>query len=703
LRQLKGVKGIVKSVAFSRDGTRIVTGEDPQNYSEVPLGTPGAATVWDAETGEALVHLKGLTQGVDGVALSPDGTRIVTTGSSPAARTLLPTTGSMNSELKVWDARTGEVLLDLTRIREEPDWTDQRGCVAFSPDGTRFVTGGIRNGENKGDTATVRDTETGKVLLELEHGRGITCLAYSLDGTRIVTCSGLGMVKEWDAQTGKLLPLALKGHKGTVRSVTFSAYSQRIVTGGADGSVRVWDARTGTSLLDLKGYLGSIESVAIDPDGTRIVAAERESGVGARRSDKKTADAVSVWDARPSKPHLTLKGSTGLITDMTFSPDGTRIVTGGSDGTAKVWDTGTGVPQLELKTHTDRIASVSFSLDGTRIVTGRLTPDEARESPGSAEKTTKVWDARTGQELPGEAIPTRAPNKRISPDGRLFAFTNWLSADAEILPWKLDDEERAYRRILTRPELWRDREGYESARVALDEFAARFYIQRLPPAERPVLEAQFGWDRELAAGRERDAVPHLAILSAASPHDLEMALKVGALQAWFGMDEAYAATCVRSLTFAKGLSDPKAMQVMARICCVRPTADKARQEAVLALARKAVELDKKNLACRLALGMAEYRSGHFAEADAALIALKEPGVGAFYRAMSLHRQGKKDEARKLATEAAARLRNIPLPRDEKKPLEGGHRPIAPNALIMWLTYKEAKALIGFDEAPPEKK
>jgi hypothetical protein len=68
--------------------------------------------------------------------------------------------------------------------------------------------------------------------------------------------------------------------------------------------------------------------------------------------------------------------------------------------------------------------------------------------------------------------------------------------------------------------------------------------------------------------------------------------------------------------------------------------------------------------------------------------------------MSLYRQGKKDEARKVATEAAAILRNVPLPKDETKPLEGGHRPIAPNALFTWMAYKEAKALIGFDEAPP---
>ena len=70
------------------------------------------------------------------------------------------------------------------------------------------------------------------------------------------------------------------------------------------------------------------------------------------------------------------------------------------------------------------------------------------------------------------------------------------------------------------------------------------------------------------------------------------------------------------------------------------------------------------------------------------------GTAAFYRAMSLFRQGKNDEARKLATEAAAKMK--PLPADEQNPMAGG---ADHDDLILWLAYKEAKALIGFD-APP---
>ena len=63
--------------------------------------------------------------------------------------------------------------------------------------------------------------------------------------------------------------------------------------------------------------------------------------------------------------------------------------------------------------------------------------------------------------------------------------------------------------------------------------------------------------------------------------------------------------------------------------------------------------------------------------------------------MSLFRQGKPDEARKVAIAAAAKMK--PLPADEQNPLAGGANA---DDLILWLAYKEAKALIHFD-APPD--
>jgi hypothetical protein len=117
-----------------------------------------------------------------------------------------------------------------------------------------------------------------------------------------------------------------------------------------------------------------------------------------------------------------------------------------------------------------------------------------------------------------------------------------------------------------------------------------------------------------------------------------------------------------------------------------------------------VELEDRNITLKLTLGMAEYRSGHFAEADAALLAAADgarknnnssvAGTATFYRALSLFRQGKENEARKLATDAAAQMK--PLPQDEKNPMAGG---ASPDDLLLWLAYKEGKGLIQFDAAP----
>jgi tetratricopeptide (TPR) repeat protein/tRNA A-37 threonylcarbamoyl transferase component Bud32 len=176
-------------------------------------------------------------------------------------------------------------------------------------------------------------------------------------------------------------------------------------------------------------------------------------------------------------------------------------------------------------------------------------------------------------------------------------------------------------------------------------------------------------------------------------------------QAWFGQDKELAATCDQALRFLRDTRDPTTAERVAKICSLRQADDKT-HEAALVLARRAVELRKGHPVLdwfQMALGMAEYRSRHYAAADAALLAASQLGnknyhvsvTTAFYRAMSLFRQGKNEEASKVASEAVTRMK--PLPADEKNPLTGGANH---DDLILWLAYKEAKALIKFEAAAP---
>ncbi|MBI1918919.1 MAG: hypothetical protein HYS12_29875, partial [Planctomycetes bacterium] len=82
---LKGHTGQVWSVAFSADGTRIVSGS-----GESQVIKPGEVKVWDARTGQETLALKGHTGPVLSVAFSADGKRIVS--------------GSQDQTVKVWDA-----------------------------------------------------------------------------------------------------------------------------------------------------------------------------------------------------------------------------------------------------------------------------------------------------------------------------------------------------------------------------------------------------------------------------------------------------------------------------------------------------------------------------------------------------------------------------------------------------------------------
>ncbi len=205
-----------------------------------------------------------------------------------------------------------------------------------------------------------------------------------------------------------------------------------------------------------------------------------------------------------------------------------------------------------------------------------------------------------------------------------------------------------------------------------------------------------------SAGRTREAVPHLARASAADPNDTLLSLKVAALQAWFGQEKELAATRQRIRAFAQDTDDAGTAERAAKACSIRASSDKAELDATLALAREGVELNKGSQWRDwrlLALGMAEYRSGNHADATEALLAAAKAasnnpivtGISAFYRAMSLSRQGKPDEARKLAIGATAQMK--PLPKDEQNPLANG---ADHDDLILWLAYKEAKAMIHFD-------
>jgi len=87
---------------------------------------------------------------------------------------------------------------------------------------------------------------------------------------------------------------------------------------------KIWDGESGKELRTLRGHSGSVNSVAFSPDGKRMATA----------SDDQTA---KVWDAESGKELLTLRGHSGHVKAVIFSPDGKRLATASEDGTVQVY------------------------------------------------------------------------------------------------------------------------------------------------------------------------------------------------------------------------------------------------------------------------------------------------------------------------------------------------------------------------------
>jgi WD40 repeat protein len=129
---------------------------------------------------------------------------------------------------------------------------------------------------------------------------------------------------------------------------------------------------TGEMEAQLKGHTDSVNYVTFSQDGTRVVSG----------SEDKTA---RIWNATTGKMEAKLEGHTRGVSLVAFSQDGSQVVSGSDDKTVRIWNVTTGEMEAELKGHTDWIDSIAFSQDGSRVVTG--LPD----------KTIRIWNAITGE------------------------------------------------------------------------------------------------------------------------------------------------------------------------------------------------------------------------------------------------------------------------------------------------------------------
>lgn len=433
---------------------------------------------WDAVSGAQLNVMDGHSEFVNTVSFHPDLaiSQIVS--------------GSDDETIRVWDVTSGTAVRTIQ--------VDEKiSAVAYSPDGKRLLSV-----SRDSDILNLWDTSTGSKLAVFQQDTptkgcsGIQSAAFSFGGSMVVTAHKDNNARIWDSQSGAMLG-NLEGHKKEVIDAVFTADGKRVVSVSNDTTVRAWSVGTGECIKIMEGHSSRVLAIAVSKT---CIASGGSGGI------------VHLWDVDSYALLSTLTGHTDYVRSLSFSPDGTQLVSASYDQTLRLWDTAATGSRSDAA-HTDAIECVAFSADGKRIATaswdstitiwetqtGRrlrtlrghtsevfavaFSPDRQQLVSGGSDKVVRVWNAETGElhmSLDGHKLWILAV--AWSPDGMWIASSEDVDS-LMVRIWSASDGQPLVPRPTTtnasavgNSEAAEDRYNWELPAVELYDQSARDWI-----------------------------------------------------------------------------------------------------------------------------------------------------------------------------------------------------------------------------------
>jgi guanine nucleotide-binding protein subunit beta-2-like 1 protein len=225
---------------------------------------------------------------------------------------------SWDRSLRLWNLKNGECI---TKFQGH---TKDVLSVAFSPDNRQIVSGGrdakLKMWNVKGECMFTMDKDC--------HQGWVNCVRFSptLATPLIVSGGSDEVVKVWSLTEFRCMD-TLKGHTGTVNTVAVSPDGSLCASAGKDGKAKLWDISRSEHLYELDCPT-AINQLAFSPNHYWLCAA--------------TNDGVRIWDLEDKKivaelvPESTLKAKP-VCTSIAWSADGNTLYSGFSDNTIREW------------------------------------------------------------------------------------------------------------------------------------------------------------------------------------------------------------------------------------------------------------------------------------------------------------------------------------------------------------------------------
>ena len=531
----------VKYVTFSPDGTLLASGDER-----------GDLILWDPVTQEKTAKLTtrfttdetSFTSMVECIAFSPDGTMMATS----------------NREDKV-------VLLWKTGFPKPVSviHTDSEAILSmmFSPNGKRLVLGGRDN------SVSLCDLDNNFEVNRLySHKDDVNGVAFSPDGNLIASGSNSGTIFIWDLKSGRALTRFIR-HGMSVLSLDFSPDGKTLISGSADRTVRFWDIENLEELASYQAHRDSVHSVAFGPDGLIAASGSMDSDVNIwsvkPRRDVRTINDYSYGDKiRDSsiayspdgkflalgssmemqvpillvdtvnwKSTAALMGHIGSVNSMAFTPDGTKLVSGGKNAMLITWDLETGKPLVSINPRTGQQTDVFSAIvrrgfkkffkedsgrQSEKVNTVAVSPDNKLAAAGTRHRLVKVYRLDTGEEAFEHTFPYgRVCAVRFSPDGTYLAaggdFAQVVNQH-QVLLWNVNTWEQTailpehhtpIQAVEFSPDGTLLAVGCENGTVSLWEVADRTLLCQLEEHKGHVYSLSFSPDGRLLASGSNDS------------------------------------------------------------------------------------------------------------------------------------------------------------------------------------------------------